>query len=226
MYGLANAVKVKGLNAVGMKLSIDDLKPNNIVFITVNGGPHYSVVREVTNESVKLADPSLGNIEMSREKFDEVYSGNALVISDSNNSTQVNGTTNQTNNQENQNVDGTNPSVPANNTDANPANVQSENRTLTKEEMQNIRGKHQGGWIYVWVYGKYWTWCHWHYGRFFSYFGYQKYGYTVSWRTGWHIDYWWGPERGWHKVRVYCIGTPPWNWDRKFTPSNPYNSPY
>ena len=30
MYGLAEAAKAKGLNAIGMKLSVDDLKKNNI----------------------------------------------------------------------------------------------------------------------------------------------------------------------------------------------------
>ncbi|NPV51756.1 MAG: hypothetical protein HPY60_11260 [Candidatus Methanofastidiosum sp.] len=74
IYGLAEAAKARGLNAVSMKLSIDDLT-HNLVFITANGGLHFSVVTEVTNTSVYLADPSLGNIEMTREKFAEVYSG-------------------------------------------------------------------------------------------------------------------------------------------------------
>ena len=67
MHGLSEAAKAKGLSATGMKLSVDDLKPNNIVHITLDGEGHYSVVREVTNESVYLADPSKGNIEMSRK---------------------------------------------------------------------------------------------------------------------------------------------------------------
>ena len=166
MYGLAEAAKAKGLNAVGMKLLVDDLKPNNIVFLTIDDGPHYSVVREITADKVLLADPSLGNIEMSKEKFSEVYSGNALVITDPNTSAQVNsstqatvtdqtsqtqditnstdadGITDQASNQANQNGDDTNPSVHANNTDANPANVQSENsKNMTSEEMQSVRGK-------------------------------------------------------------------------------------
>jgi predicted double-glycine peptidase len=78
MYGLVHAAQSKGLNLVGSSLSIDDLSPNTIVILTKNGTPHFSVVREVTNESVKLADPSLGNIEMSIERFNEIYSGYAL----------------------------------------------------------------------------------------------------------------------------------------------------
>jgi len=191
MYGLANAVKVKGLNAVGMKLSIDDLKPNNIVFITVNGGPHYSVVREVTNESVKLADPSLGNIEMSKEKFAEVYSGNALVISDPNvpalevsNLTQVNGTTEQT----------------SNGADTNSTSAQADNsKTLTKDEMQSIKGKHRTlEWKHVtwWEFGWYYTYYAWQWVykgvRYIKGFFYRIYSYEYApvYFLGWHKHEW------------------------------------
>ncbi|MBM4241045.1 MAG: C39 family peptidase [Euryarchaeota archaeon] len=201
MYGLAEAAKAKGLKAVGMKLSINDLKPNNIVFITVDGGPHYSVVKEITENRVRLADPSLGNIEMSKEKFAEVYSGNALVISDPNNSTQVNGITNQTNNLTNLSSENTNSSESVNNeTDANSTSVQSENRTLTTEEMQNIRGK---GMIYVWVKG--WHFVHWRYvfDWHWVYCGYGKYGYTFAYIKAprWIWDPHW--EYGWYKKKIW-----------------------
>ncbi len=32
------------------------------------------------NKSVKLADPGLGNIEMSKEEFNGIYGGNAIII--------------------------------------------------------------------------------------------------------------------------------------------------
>ncbi|MEN4007321.1 MAG: cysteine peptidase family C39 domain-containing protein [Methanobacteriaceae archaeon] len=87
MYGLVHAAQSKGFYALGIRLSIDELRKNMLVHVIKNGTPHISVVREVTNESVKLADPSLGNIEMSIEKFNEIYSGHALVISDPNTQT-------------------------------------------------------------------------------------------------------------------------------------------
>ncbi|MEG3224797.1 MAG: hypothetical protein BME94_04505 [Methanobacteriales archaeon Met13] len=168
MYGLVQAVQSKGLNATGMKLSINDLKPNNIVFITIDGGPHYSVVREVTENSVKLADPSLGNIEMSREKFNDVYSGYTLVVSDPNatasagNSAAVNNQTvlkkpiDETNNgtnittlsdsQSNQTDNGTSTAAPADN-GTNPADVQ---KILTIEEIQSIKGRLQLRCSYRW----------------------------------------------------------------------------
>jgi predicted double-glycine peptidase len=95
MHGLSEAAKAKGLSATGMKLSVDDLKPNNIVHIILDGEGHYSVIREVSENSVYLADPSLGNIEMTREEFAEIFTGNALVISNPN--MQVNQTAEQAN---------------------------------------------------------------------------------------------------------------------------------
>ncbi len=166
MYGLVQAAKAKGLNAVGMKISVNELKKNNIVFITVNGGPHYSVVREVTADKVLLADPSLGNIEMTKEKFAEVYSGNALVVSDPNapsqdvsNSTQTTGTAEQTSNV----------------TDTNSTNIQPENKNLTKEEMQKIQGK-----------GLRWSyrWCGWYPVRVRAYYGFNM----ARCLWGWDVD--------------------------------------
>jgi predicted double-glycine peptidase len=126
MHGLSEAAKAKGLSATGMKLSVDDLKPNNIVHIILDGEGHYSVIREVSENSVYLADPSLGNIEMSREEFAEIFTGNALVITDPN--MQVNQTAEQAN------------SSTENLTDT--GSIQPENsQTLTAETMQTIRGR-------------------------------------------------------------------------------------
>ena len=136
MHGLSEAAKAKGLSATGMKLSVDDLRPNNIVHVILDGEGHYSVVREVTNESVYLADPSKGNIELSREKFSEIYSGNALVIT---NPQEVNQTTEQVNN--------TDTSSAENLTTEEMEIIKgqqlsaSANMQLTAEEMQTIRGK-------------------------------------------------------------------------------------
>jgi predicted double-glycine peptidase len=84
MHGLSEAAKAKGLSATGMKLSVDELKKNYIVFVTTDGGGHYSVIREIANESVKLADPSPGNIELSIQDFTSYYSSYVLMISDPN----------------------------------------------------------------------------------------------------------------------------------------------
>ncbi|AAB85810.1 MULTISPECIES: cysteine peptidase family C39 domain-containing protein [Methanothermobacter] len=107
---------------------------------TINDGTgHYTVINGITNDTVKLADPSLGNIEMNIEEFAEIYSGYALVINDPNNP-QVNGTTEQTNNQTDQSNENTSSETINNLTDTASA-VKADNRTLTDEEMKNIKGK-------------------------------------------------------------------------------------
>ncbi|AAB86124.1 conserved protein [Methanothermobacter thermautotrophicus str. Delta H] len=98
-----------------------------------DGTGHYTVINEITNDTVKLADPSLGNIEMNIEEFAEIYSGYTLVIKDPNNP-QVNETTDQSNKN-------TNSSDSINNLTDTASDVQADNRTLTDEEMKNIKGK-------------------------------------------------------------------------------------
>ena len=141
MYGLVQAAKAKGLNAQGFRLSLNNLKKNNIVVLTINGTNHYSVILKITNESVKLADPSLGNIEMNLTDFEGVYSGYALIINNTNTSTQTNSSTDQINTPINLNRTIT----PLNSTDNSiktiPTDAQSNNGTLTNEEMQSINGK-------------------------------------------------------------------------------------
>ena len=93
MYGLAHAAQVKGLNATGIILSIDQLKPNYIVLLLTVNGLHYSVITSITNTTVYLADSSFGNINMTLEDFTAIYTGYTLVIT--NNSakdTTLNGT--------------------------------------------------------------------------------------------------------------------------------------
>ena len=80
MQGLLEASRAKGMNANGMKLNISELKENMIAYTINDGMGHYTVINEITNETIKLADPSLGNIEMNIEEFAEIYSRYTLVI--------------------------------------------------------------------------------------------------------------------------------------------------
>ena len=108
MYGLIHAAQSKGLNAVGMTLSIDQLKPDYIVLLITANGIHYSVITGITNTTVYLADSSLGNINMTIEDFTAVYAGYALIITNSTNDTNntVNGTV--LTNEQMQSIEGTN----------------------------------------------------------------------------------------------------------------------
>ena len=93
MYGLAYAAQTKGLNATGMLLSVDQLKPNYIVLLITANGFHYSVITSITNNTVYLADSSFGNINMTLEDFTAIYTGYTLIITNnSTNNTTINGT--------------------------------------------------------------------------------------------------------------------------------------
>ncbi|ADP77738.1 peptidase C39 bacteriocin processing [Methanothermus fervidus DSM 2088] len=150
MQGLVEAAKAKGVNAVGMKLGINELKENMIVHLMKDGEGHYAVVKEITANTIKLADPGLGNIELSLEKFQEIYTGNALVI-------------NQTTNQN------------TSNTNKTEENITTSNKILSKEEMQNIKGK---GWLNrLWRKIKRALLRWWHYQKVFQqYHSYPPYG--------------------------------------------------
>jgi uncharacterized protein len=84
MYGLVQAAQSKGVNVTGMKLSVNKLKQNDIVFLNIGRNTHYSVITSVTANRVKLEDPILGNIVVSKKIFARIYSGKALVIIDPN----------------------------------------------------------------------------------------------------------------------------------------------
>ncbi|HEX3013556.1 MAG TPA: cysteine peptidase family C39 domain-containing protein [Methanobacterium sp.] len=88
MYGLAQAAQAEGLFVEGKNLSVNQLESGNIVYLTVGEG-HYSAIKNITNTTVYLADPVLGNINMTLEDFNAIYSGNALVITNDTNNTQL-----------------------------------------------------------------------------------------------------------------------------------------
>ena len=180
MQGLLEASRAKGMNATGMKLNISELKENMIAYTINDGTGHYTVINGITNDTVKLADPSLGNIEMNIEEFTEIYSGYALVINDPNNPRQVNGTTEQTNNQTDQSNENTSSETINNLTDTT-SDVQADNRTLTDEEMQNIKGKkwRHKHW-HPWKWRCSYHWHGWYPVRVRAYYGFHIVSYTAQ----------------------------------------------
>ena len=88
MYGLAQAAQSEGLFAKGMSLSVNQLESGNIVYLTIGEG-HYSVITNITDKTVYIADPSIGNINMTMTDFKAAYSGDALVITNNSNDKQL-----------------------------------------------------------------------------------------------------------------------------------------
>jgi len=81
MYGLMKAAIKKGLFARGMRIHAENLDSDNIVFLNIDGKCHYSVINQINENTVILSDPALGKIELTKNYFFKIYSGNALVIS-------------------------------------------------------------------------------------------------------------------------------------------------
>ncbi len=83
LYGLKIAAQSKGVTAFGCQLTTDQLETNYIVVLSINGRNHIEVVQNITENNIILFDPNLGIIEMSLDKFNELYTGIALIINDS-----------------------------------------------------------------------------------------------------------------------------------------------
>ncbi|MDP3610480.1 MAG: cysteine peptidase family C39 domain-containing protein, partial [Rubrivivax sp.] len=93
IYDMIQLANEKGLIAKGVNLTINNLKQDNIVYLIINGEGHFSVIKNITNGIVYLADPSLGNIEMDLDEFEIIFSGKTVIITTDNNNTQFNGVT-------------------------------------------------------------------------------------------------------------------------------------
>ena len=63
MKGLVDAAAKYNLTAYGVYADSSNLKENFIVHMNINGAEHWSVIKEISKDSITLADPSLGCIE-------------------------------------------------------------------------------------------------------------------------------------------------------------------
>lgn len=78
-YDLASAVNKDGF--IGRGISTDfnaltKLKIPAIVYLVKDGNEHFSVLRRADNHKVYLADPSWGNISLSRQQFETLWYNN------------------------------------------------------------------------------------------------------------------------------------------------------
>ncbi len=81
-YGLKTAAQSMGVSAIGARLTVDQLKTNYLVVLDIDGKKHFEIIKNITTTTVYLFDPNLGNIEMPLDKFNEMYTGVALVLND------------------------------------------------------------------------------------------------------------------------------------------------
>ena len=106
IYGLVQAAQNQGLIVKGLKLKVNELKPWNIVYITLDNIGHYSIVTNINNTTVYLADSDSGNINMNLADFTEAYIQNktseygyALVITNDSINPQLNNNNTLTDNE-------------------------------------------------------------------------------------------------------------------------------
>lgn len=56
LYGLKTAAEAKGATAIGARLTIDQLKTNYMVVLSINGTTHFEVIQNITDTTVYLFD--------------------------------------------------------------------------------------------------------------------------------------------------------------------------
>ncbi|MBT9169587.1 MAG: hypothetical protein DDT19_02949 [Syntrophomonadaceae bacterium] len=75
-YDLKGFAEEKGYKSLGLALNLGTLKKLKvpaIVFVTIRKKEHFSVYKGMDERFVYLADPSFGNIKVTREKFEEMF---------------------------------------------------------------------------------------------------------------------------------------------------------
>lgn len=80
LLGLQNAARAKGLEAVGMKIGLQDLVSFNGVTVAHLWSNHFVLVEPGDADTVKVTDPPGEPIAVKRADFQKVYSGFALLI--------------------------------------------------------------------------------------------------------------------------------------------------
>ncbi|MBW4427182.1 MAG: NHLP family bacteriocin export ABC transporter peptidase/permease/ATPase subunit [Nostoc desertorum CM1-VF14] len=79
-FNILKAAKNYGLNAKGLKLSLENVKTTRLPYIAFWNFNHFLVVEGYSKKRVYLNDPATGKRTVSWEDFDRAYTGVALVM--------------------------------------------------------------------------------------------------------------------------------------------------
>ena len=83
LLDLNNFAKRRDYISAGVKLDFDSLSKINtplIVFLVIDGYKHFAVFRGIRNGLVFIADPSRGNIRLTKDEFLKEWSGITLIL--------------------------------------------------------------------------------------------------------------------------------------------------
>jgi hypothetical protein len=78
--GLIQAALKFGVSLSGVQLGVGGLHPLDIVLLNFNGVTHYSVVLQNLDGWVVLQDPVLGIRVLTKDQFNQIYTGYALIL--------------------------------------------------------------------------------------------------------------------------------------------------
>ena len=87
MYSLYQAAKAKGLDAVGVKISLNELekelkqKKLVIAFVKKDRINHFLVIESFSNGKIRIIDPPWSPEIIEENDFQKIFTGNALIIS-------------------------------------------------------------------------------------------------------------------------------------------------
>ena len=81
MQSLIDAAKYYGFSAYGVEIDTQNLKENNIVHLNINGCEHWTVINNLTDTHVFLADSTEGNMNFTIDEFNSYFSKKAIVLS-------------------------------------------------------------------------------------------------------------------------------------------------
>ena len=83
LLDLKNYAERRGYQAVGVRLnyaSLPKLAGPVLIYLEREDYRHFAVLKGVRGDRVYLADPSLGNVRLSADRFAQQWSGIALVL--------------------------------------------------------------------------------------------------------------------------------------------------
>ena len=81
MYGLFKTAESKGLHAVGMKISVDELSKLKIPIIVYLWGNHFQAIDKFEQNRIRIIDHEEESSWITKDDFADNYSGFALLIS-------------------------------------------------------------------------------------------------------------------------------------------------
>jgi HlyB family type I secretion system ABC transporter len=80
LNGLANAAEGIGFTTRMVTATLNKLAEQTLPVIAHWQGTHYVVVYKVTSQQVIIADPAIGQLTLSREEFDQGWTGYTLIL--------------------------------------------------------------------------------------------------------------------------------------------------